>query len=176
MCLMKVHKKLYIVSTKWLLCLSNYCKKDVWTDIFTFFSYKHSASSDWLWTDFKTFLYEVKSKGSGQTFGRDYIVIQGFPWMTIVLTCRKLYICVCFKLTLKELVLLLPKFYASCAGRHYEIKVSNDVQHLTLLERSSSKALKERRVPWGDAQMSFYQVYLEPNERLKCVSSKWSGN
>lgn len=67
--------------------------------------------------------------------------------MTIVLGLKNFLMFVCFKLKLKEAVLLLPKFYASCTRRQYKIKIPNDVRHLTLPERSYSRALKERGFP-----------------------------
>ena len=50
-------------------------------------------------------------------------------------------------LTLKESMLLLPKFYAPYIRRECKIKTLNNVRHLSLPERIYSRPSKEKKIP-----------------------------
>lgn len=54
---------------------------------------------------------------------------------------------VCFKLALKGVLLLLPKFYASCARRQDKIKVSNNVRSLNSAREILLKCTQREKIP-----------------------------
>lgn len=56
------------------------------------------------------------------------------------------YIFLIMLLTLKESVLLLPKFYAPYIRREYKIKTPNNVRYLSLPERIYSRPSKEKKI------------------------------
>lgn len=57
------------------------------------------------------------------------------------------YIFLIMLLTLKESVLLLPKFYAPYIRRECKIKIPNNVRHLNCQRESTQGHLRRKKIP-----------------------------